>query len=65
MALLESSSGYRRLFPNALTNRRVAVFLAIALPASCAPKAVLTAPVVPTIAGCKMFPDTRSPLGGV
>jgi hypothetical protein len=43
--------------------RSVAIFLAIALPASCAPKAALTAPAVPTIAGCKMFPDTSSPLG--
>jgi hypothetical protein len=42
--------------------RSVAVFLAIALPASSAPQAGLTAPAVPTIAGCKMFPDASSPL---
>ena len=48
--------------PAARARRRVAIFLAIALAGSCAPKAVLTAPVVPTIAGCKMFPDANSPL---
>ena len=42
--------------------RHVGIVLATILPASSAPKAAFAAPAMPTIAGCKMFPNPSSPL---